>query len=666
MMLHIDIETYASADLPKTGVTKYAAAEDFDLLLMAYAIDGGPVELVDFTQIPDGKKALYLFLTAHMRTGARIAAYNASFEWTCICAWLGDMATPEWKNLLLDHMSCTMAQAAYCSLPIGLGATGVALKLPDDKKKQAIGRRLIDVFCKPSKKALAGERVLPAQEPEKWELFKEYCRQDVEAERAIHQALAAHPLPAEELALWRHTCRMNARGVAVDLDLVQGAIALTEAENSRLRADGQALGLDNPNSLTQLKAAVNEALAGQEEITVLRKADVESLMEKYPDNERLQALLGNRQAGGKSSLAKYPAIMAAQTNGRIHDITMYYGASRTGRFAGRGVQPQNLPRNNLNNLSLARKLTKQANGLGLSLIFGNIQDTLSQLIRTSLIPGPSQCFLVADFSAIEARVIAWLAGEKWVMDEFAGEGKIYEATAAAMFGVPKDRIKHGNPEYTFRQKGKVAVLALGYAGGTGALTAMGALRMGLNEDELPDIVKRWRAANPRIVDLWADVEEAALTCVQSYVCTMAGSNRVTFEMENVNGTPAMTVLLPSGRKLYYLNAQILKGGKFDQPSLHYLDAMSGGKQQMTATFGGKLTENIIQAIARDCLCETLTRLESAGYAAVMHVHDEVVIEAPADAELQPVLDIMSLPVPWAPGLVLRGAGFKTPEYYMKD
>ena len=666
MMLHIDIETYASADLPKTGVTKYAATEDFDILMIAYAVDDGPVELVDFTQIPDGKRTLFLFLTAHMAPSDRITAYNASFEWTCICAWLGDLATPEWKEQLLDRMQCTMAQAAYCSLPKGLGATGVALRLPDDKKKQTIGRRLIDVFCKPSKKALAGERVPPAQEPEKWELFKEYCRQDVEAERAIHKALAAHPMPEEELTLWRHTCRMNARGVAVDLDLVQGAIALTAAEDARLVNDAQALGLNNHNSLQQLKAAVNEALAGQEEITTLRKADVEALMEKYPDNERLQALLGNRQAGGKSSLAKYPAIMAAQANSRIHDITMYYGASRTGRFSGRGVQPQNLPRNNLNNMGLARKLTKQANGLALQLLFGDVKDILSQLIRTSFVPGPGHCFLVADFSAIEARVIAWLAGEKWVMDIFAGDGRIYEATAAQMFGVPKDKIKHGNPEYALRQRGKVATLALGYAGGTGALTAMGALRMGLTEDELPDIVKRWRTANPHIVDLWAEVEEAALTCVQGYVCTMAGSNRVTFEMENVNGTPAMTVLLPSGRKLYYLNAQILKGGKFDQPSLHYLDAMSGGKQQMTATFGGKLTENIIQAFARDCLCETLTRLESAGYAAVMHVHDEVIIEAPTDSELQPVLVIMAQPIPWAPGLILRGAGFRTKDYYMKD
>ena len=970
--LHLDIESFSSADLSQTGVTKYAAAEDFNILLCAFAIDDGPVRVLDLNVEAD--KVFFLLGFREMLLDPRYtkSAYNASFEIACLTRYFN--LQPELFERMLNSFNCTMAQAAYCSLPIGLGSTGTALGLPEDKKKMAIGRRLIDVFCKPSKKALAGVRVPPAQEPEKWQLFMDYCAQDVEAERAIQRALAAHPMPAEELALWRHTCRMNALGVEVDLDLVQGALALTEAENGRLRSEGQALGMDNPNSLPQLKAAVNEALAGQEEITVLRKADVEALMEKYPDNERLQALLGNRQAGGKSSLAKYPAIMAAQVDGRIHDITMYYGASRTGRFAGRGVQPQNLPRNYLENLDLARSLVKQNHIEGLRLLFGDVQDTLSQLIRTAIIPAPGRCFLVADFSAIEARVIAWLAGEQWVMDEFAGEGKIYEATAAQMFGVPLEKIKHGNPEYAFRQKGKVATLACiaegqlvlterglipiekvgtddrvwdgenwvahdgvvfngvkevmeygelcatpdhlvwiegesepvqlrdassrgahivqtgygrtpirvgenhkpretlgrqmgtlqgtdslhrlwpgavvelicafprkikrvpgmlttaanpkmagppahcskaavrkperpalpqvrrkgdpfripirfgcgvmatgkcpehaegirtgpdrqqrklftresslrpngtqqgqpssnrtfsmgskilalcqkrcypnagtwkdatgnhqvrgarcvgetqelagnskearvydirnagpnnrftvsgrlahncGYAGSTGALTAMGSLRMGLTEDELPEIVARWRTANPHIVQLWADVEEAALTCVQEGCITQVG-RYLTFSPEDVAGTPAMTVKLPSGRKLYYLNPQVFAGGKFNQPSLHYLDAMSGGKQQMTPTFGGKLSENIIQAIARDCLASTLMRLESAGYCTVMHIHDECVIEAPADVPLQPVLDIMSLPVPWAPGLVLRGAGFKTTEYYMKD
>ena len=663
MILSVDLETYSSADLSKTGVTKYVSSEDFDILLCAFAMDDSPVRVLNLSVGEDQAYFVTTFLELLLDPQYTKSAYNAGFEVTCLSRYFN--MTPVQYERMLGSFTCTMAQASYCSLPIGLGATGAALGLPEDKKKQTIGRRLIDVFCKPSKKALAGVRVLPAQEPEKWELFKEYCRQDVEAERAIHKALAAHPMPAEELALWRHTCCMNARGVAVDLDLVQGAIALTAAEDARLVGDAQALGLSNPNSLQQFKAAVNEALAGQEEITTLRKADVEALMEKYPDNERLQALLGNRQAGGKSTLAKYPAIMTAQVGGRIHDSTMYYGASRTGRFSGRGVQPQNLPRNSLENLSVARNLTKQGNGLGLQLLFGDVKDTLSQLIRTAFIPGPGQCFLVADFSAIEARVIAWLAGEQWVMDVFAGDGRIYEATAAAMFGVPQDRIRHGNPEYTLRQKGKVAVLALGYAGGTGALTAMGALRMGLTVDELPGIVSRWRAANPRIVQLWGDVEEAAFTCVQEGRITRAGQY-LTFYPESVAGTPAMTVKLPSGRKLYYLNPQVFSGGKFNQPSLHYLDAMAGGKQQMSPTFGGKLTENLVQAIARDCLAVMLMNIEHEGYQVVMHIHDECVIEAPADAELQPVLDIMAQPIPWAPGLMLRGAGFKTHEYYMKD
>ena len=661
--LHLDLETYSSADLSQTGVTKYAAADDFRILLCAYGVDKGPVHVLDLeTSAEDRDLFNSAFLDMLLDTDIIKSAYNASFEIACLKSHFN--MTPEQYETLLAFTTCSMAQAAYCGLPIGLGATGKALGLPDDKQKQAIGKKLITTFCVPSKKALAGERVQPAQEPEKWELFKDYCRQDVEAERAIHWALHMHPMPDEELLLWRHTCRMNARGVAVDLDLVQGAIAITEADNARLKAEGQALGVDNPNSLTQLKAAVNAALEGVEEITTLRKADVQALIEKYPDNDRLQALLSNRLAGGKSSLAKYPAIFTAQLDGRVHDQTMYYGASRTGRFAGRGVQPQNLPRNYIKNLTLARNVAKTANIDGLRLLFGDVQDTLSQLIRTAFVPAPGRCFLIADYSAIEARVIAWLANEKWVMDVFAGSGKIYEATASQMFGVPIDRIKHGSPEYALRQKGKIATLALGYAGGTGALIAMGALNMGLDENELPDIVGRWRTANPHIVQLWQDVEDVALACVTNYQRQQL--HGMTFGMEQVNGTTAMTIQLPSGRKLYYLAPQIIEGGRFNQPSLHYLDAKSGGTMVLTPTFGGKLTENIVQAIARDCLAVTLLRLEDRGYNTVLHIHDECVIEAPEGAELQPVLDVMAEPVPWAPGLILRGAGFATDQYYMKD
>ena len=299
------------------------------------------------------------------------------------------------------------------------------------------------------------------------------------------------------------------------------------------------------------------------------------------------------------------------------------------------------------------------------MVFGDVKDTLSQLIRTAFTPAPGSCFLIADFSAIEARIIAWLAGEDWVNRVFAGDGRIYEATAAQMFGVPVEKIRHGNPEYALRQKGKIATLALGYAGGTGALTAMGALRMGLTEEELPDIVNRWRAANPRIVQLWADIGDAAIVCVQE--CSPRSPvNGLLFEMTKVHETPALAIQLPNERKLFYLDPQILDGGKFNTPSLHYRDAKSGGNMVLTPTFGGKLTENIIQAIARDCLCETLLKLEKLGYRAVLHVHDEVVIEAPIGSALEPVLEVMAEPIPWAPGLILRGAGFVTNNYYMKD
>lgn len=666
MNVSIDIETYSSVDLGETGVTKYAASPDFEILMMAWAIDDGPVEITDFMPIRDPKRGLLERLNAWMRSGATISAYNASFEWTCICAWLGELATPEWREQLLQHMRCTMAHAAYVGLPIGLAATGAALQLPQDKQKLALGRKLIDVFSKPSKKALAGARVTPQQEPDKWALFLDYCKQDVEAERAIAQALAAHPLPNDEWALWRNTCRLNARGIQVDGHLVQGALAIMADEQERLKADAAQLGLDNPNSLPQLKAAVNDALADVEEITTLRKADVEELLEKYPDNGRLQALLQGRLAGGKSSLAKYPTIDAAALNSRVHDLTMYYGASRTGRFAGRGVQPQNLPRIYMKApvLDAARRTARRGSTQGLRLLFDEVQDPLSQLLRTAFIPALGHRLLVADYSAIEARVIAWLAKETWAMEVFAGHGRIYEAAASAMFGVPIERIRPGLPDYELRQKGKVATLALGYAGGTGALINMGALRSGLTEDELPDIVNRWRAANPNIVQLWADIEAAALECVQDYR-TIRLPVGLVFAITQVGQEIAMTIQLPSKRKLYYLAPRIVAGGRFNQPSLHYLDAKSGGKMVLTPTFGGKLTENVVQAIARDCLCETLLKLEILDYRAVLHVHDEVVLEAPAGSELQPVLDVMAEPISWAPGLVLRGDGFVTDEYYRK-
>ena len=523
MIISIDIETYSSIDLSLTGVTLYAAAPDFDILLMAWAIDNGPVQLFDFHDKNSDKLTLYNFLSRKLLEGCTFSAYNASFEWTCICAWLGDLASEDWRESLLNAFTCTMAQAAYCGLPIGLGATGAALGLPDDKKKYAIGKKLIDIFCKPSKKTLAGERAMPAQEPEKWELFKAYCIQDVEAERAIQQALAMHKMPDREQVLWRHTCRMNARGVAVDVDMVQGAISITAEEDARLKAEGQDLGLDNPNSLPQLKAAVNKALEGIETINVLRKADVQELIEKYPENETLQAILNNRLAGGKSSLAKYPP---SWTRSWTAVCTMPYGVA-PGRLPG--AAPAAEPPELANRPARKLEAGQQASGA-----VRRREGHALPAHPHGFVPETGHCFLIADFSAIEARVIAWLANEKWVMDVFAGSGKIYEATASQMFGVPIDRI-NGNPEYALRQKGKIATLALGYAGSSGALIAMGALRMGLDESELPDIVSRWRTANPRIVRLWQDIGDAAIDCVTS--CT---SKRLGDLIFRAGGIPCVT------------------------------------------------------------------------------------------------------------------------------
>lgn len=655
MRLHIDIETRSSVDIKSAGLYRYAESPDFEILLIAYAVNDDPVQLIDMTA-PGDEDALS-WLRAALQNHEYIKhAYNAAFEVTCLNR--AGFTSP------VNQWHCTMAHSLYCGYADGLGAVGAALGLPEDKRKLSIGRSLINLFCKPQPRMGIAGRVTPAQEPEKWALFIDYCKQDVEAERQIEAMLAPWPLPEREQHLWRLDYRMNSFGVLTDSGLVEGALYCGNEIHTRLMNEATAIsGLDNPRSVAQFTKWLNQELPEEDDLTDLRKDTVSSLLERGVKSESATRMLEIRQQLGKSSIKKYDAIAAARcSDGRVRGLLQYYGASRTGRWAGRLVQVQNLPRNYLNSLSYARGLVKEGRVDLLELMYGNVPDTLSQLIRTALVPPPGQRYLISDFSAIEARVIAWLAGERWVMDVFAGHGKIYEATAAQMFSVPIEKITKGQPEYALRSKGKIATLALGYGGSSGALINMGALRMGLTEDELPDIVHLWRAANPNICRLWREVETAAITCVQT-----GGAQSVrglSFQRERTSGCDFLTITLPAGRQLFYAEP-VISTGKFDKPALYYRGISDRNKWESIATFGGKLTENIIQAIARDCLAETLLQLEAAGYNTVFHVHDEVIIESPEAAQLQPVLDIMARPISWAPGLVLRGDGYSA-EYYKKD
>lgn len=610
--LSIDIETRSGADIGKTGLYRYAQDHEFGVLLFAYKLDDFPVEIVDLESgetIPD-------FIIAALKNPLVVKhAYNAAFEWYCLNR--AGYKTP------IEQWRCTMIHGLYCGYTAGLDATGKAIGLPQDKQKLTTGKALIRYFCVPCKptKSNGGRRWnLPKHAPEKWKLFKEYCCQDVVTESEIEKRLSAFPVPDAEEKLWQMDVRMNAFGVRVDTELIDGALAIDEISTRNLMDEAiKVTGLSNPNSTGQLL----QWLDGQGvQLENLQKATVEeTLQQEIP--EHVRRVLEIRQQMGKTSIKKYTAMQTAKcSDDRVRGLTQFYGANRTGRWAGRLVQLQNLPRNYLRTLDYARKLVKTGNFEGVRLIYGNVPDTLSQLIRTAFIPSEGRKFVVADFSAIEARVIAWLAGEQWVNEVFATHGKIYEATASQMFHVPIERITKGNPEYSLRQKGKVATLALGYQGGSNALIAMGALNMGLTEDELPDIVQRWRAANPRIRDLWYAVEEAALAAMTTAAPQAIHGLIFRLEGDMFYGQSFLTVQLPSGRKLFYPRP-FLQENRFGKMAIHYYTVgQQTRKWEADSTYGGKMTENIVQAIARDCLAETLRRIEKMGLQVVFHVHDE--------------------------------------------
>ena len=662
--LSIDIETRSSVDITKAGAYRYAQSPDFEILLFTYQWNNDPVKIID---LKNGEELSCWLMQALTDPSVIKHAYNAAFEWYCLNR--AGYETP------IEQWQCTMAHGLYCGYTAGLSATGKAIGLPQDKQKMTVGKALIRYFCVPCKPTRTnGGRTWnqPWHDPDKWDLFKDYCKQDVVTEHEILKRLDLFPMPEEEEHLWQMDVLMNAYGVRVDKDLIEGALYVDGISTQKLTEEAIKLtGLSNPNSQQQLVPWLNSHSKEHPDepdlLDNLQKATVEELLkEKEHLPEDVCQMLEVRQQLGKTSTKKYAAMDTARGEGdRLRGLTQYYGANRTGRYAGRLVQLQNLPRNYIKTLDHARKLVKAKNYDGIKLLYGNVPDTLSQLIRTAFIPSEGHKFMVADFSAIEARVIAWLAGEQWVNEVFATHGMIYEATASQMFGVPVERITKGNPEYALRQKGKVATLALGYQGGTHSLISMGALKMGLTEEELPEIVQRWRRANRQICGLWYAVENAALTVMET--AQPQGINGLIFALEGdlIFGQNFLTVQLPSGRKLFYCKPY-LKENQFGKMAIHYHTmGQQTRKWEVTSTYGGKMTENIVQAIARDCLAVTLERIAAKGLQVVFHVHDEVIIDAPMETTVDEICGLMAEPIPWAPGLVLKGAGFEN-DYYMKD
>lgn len=653
-VLNIDIETYSSEDISKTGLYKYAQSTDFEILLFAYSLNGSPVEVIDLAQGGTVPEEIVKMLNDGE---TELRAYNAAFEWYCL--------NQAGYRTNLEQWRCTMIHAYYAGYPGGLGKVGKAMGFENDKKKSATGKALIRLFsvpCKPTKRNGGRTRNLPHHEPEKWELYKEYNRQDVVAEMSIKEKLEGIKLPKFEWKLWHTDIRMNAEGIKVDSELVESALFVSDTWNEYLLNEAKKLtGLENPNSTVQLLKWLKDKGVNAEN---LQKETVKNLIGETEGD--VKRVLEIRQELSKTSTKKYVAMKDALCeDGRVRGLLQFYGANRTGRWAGRLVQVQNLPRNYLSDLDDARNMVKRRDLLTLDILYDNIPDTLSQLIRTAFVPEEGKKFVIADFSAIEARVIAWLAGEQWRLDVFRTHGKIYEASASQMFGVDISTIAKGKENYHLRQKGKVAELALGYQGSSGALMAMGAINMGLTEEELPEIVRMWRNSNKRIVDLWYAVGNAAAEVVLNG--TRQAVNGILFSREGdlAKGLDFLTVTLPSGRKLHYVSPGTRENSWGSTVITYKAPNQVSGKWETAETYGGKLVENIVQAIARDCLAATILKLTDKGYKIVMHIHDEVVLEAPMDVTVEEVCDLMGEELRWAKGLILRADGFET-EYYKKD
>lgn len=640
----IDIETYSSAPLPKCGVYRYTDAPDFEVLLFSYAYDDEPVVTID---LACGEKLPEDVIAALNDPTVIKAAYNAQFERICLSRHLGHWLDPhQWR--------CTAVMAAYLTLPSRLADVAVALKLSQQKMEE--GKDLIRYFsvpCKPTKTNGGRTRNMPADAPEKWALYKQYNAQDVETERAVRKALEAWPLPDHEWKLYALDQQINDRGVRVDKKLVKNAIAVDEVFTEAAYQQAKELtGLENPGSVNQLKAW----LADQD-------MPMESLAKKIVQEKASQSdgivaeLLNLRLELSKTSVKKYEAMARTVCrDGRIHGLLQFGGASRTFRWAGRLVQIQNLPQNHLPDLDLAREIVKAGDEEMLDSLFGSVPGTLSELIRTAFIPKEGCRFIVADFSAIEARVLAWLAGEEWVLDEFRGKGKIYEATASRMFHIPQETIVKGHPNYEYRQKGKQATLSCGYGGGVGALKAMGAK---MPEEEMQPLVDAWRAANPNIVAFWNAMDRAARKVIRSKTSARVG--KVTLYWQD----DKMLMRLPSGRNLCYQSPHFTMN-RFGSDAIGYYAPNAAGQMVEQETFGGKLAENATQAIARDILSHAMLNLDAAGYPIVFHVHDEAVMEMPiGEGSMEDACAVMGQPPDWALDLPLRADGYEC-AYYRKD
>ena len=656
--MNVDIETYSSTDIAKAGAYAYADSPDFEILLIGFRIDDGPVKVIDFTKetLEEYSGEFYNALLSpdYIKT-----AYNANFERTCLAAYFKSPMPPEqWR--------CTAVLAATLGLPGTLAGVGAALGLPEDKQKDKAGKALINYFCKPCKPTKAnGGRVrnLPEHNPEKWKQFIEYNRQDVVTEAVIRDRLEKYPVPEEEQRLWNLDQNMNDSGVRLDMDLAEKVIRYDEIYHERLMEEARDItGLENPNSLTQLKAwYLHEYNLQVDSITkdtipeiIRRLKEMEYMMDTSAGIRMLEI----RQELGKTSTKKYTAMtQAVCRDSRLRGILQFYGANRTGRWAGRIVQVHNLPQNKIPDIDLARELVKEERFEDLELLFGGVPFVFSQLIRTAFIPSEGCRFVVSDFSAIEARVIAWLADEEWRLEVFRTHGKIYEASASQMFHVPIENIRKGSK---LRQQGKVAELALGYGGAFGAIKAMDKAGS-IPDEEIPLLVQNWRKASPNICRFWRISELAARTAVLEHR-TVRIQHNISFSYTD----GILFIGLPSGRKLAYYDARIEEyEGK---ESITYAGVEQSTKRWgRLETWGGKLVENIVQAVARDCLAETIKKVTERGYKIVMHVHDEIIVDVPVENRkaLEEITEIMKEPVKWAPGLPLKGDGYET-VFYKKD
>lgn len=653
--LAIDVETYCELDIKNVGAYRYCEHPSFEIMLFAYAYDDEPVQIIDFM---NGETLPLEIIEDLENPDVLKTAFNANFERNAI---VGDSYWPNGlSNMKPEQWDCTMIQSLRMGLPGSLDMVGKALKFEEDKQKMKEGKALIQYFCKPCKatKSNGGRtRNLPEHDPEKWELFKEYCKQDVEVEREIRKKLSKYKTTEKEKRLWDLDQEINDRGINLDLILAQKAIECDEQFKDRLTKEAIDLtGLSNPNSPTQLKKWISEKVGY--EVNSLTKDSIPKLLEAAND-ENVKRVLELRTLMAKTSIKKYQAMESARCDdGRVRGLLQFYGANRTGRWAGRLVQVQNLPQNHLPDLDDARSLVRNGKFEELEFLFDSVPDTLSQLIRTAFIPSDGNRFIVADFSAIEARVIAWYAGEKWRLDVFKTHGKIYEASASQMFHIPIEEIKKGSD---LRQKGKIAELALGYGGSVGSIKSMDKTES-IPEEELPGLVKSWRNANPNITKFWWDVDKAAKKAINERTTVT-----MQYGLKFIYNPGILFIELPSGRRLSYVRPKIEEHQTFEGYKITY-EGMEQTSKQWTRqdTYGPKLVENIVQATARDCLAEALFNVDKAGYKTVMHVHDEIVMDSPIGfGSVEEVNKIFGQEISWAPGLPLKADGYEC-SYYMKD